>query len=346
MPASYAVFPSGQVSMGTVQQQQPQLAATVPQQQISLIPHQQYAVPGHTVQQPWVAPATWSVQPQLLVSQPMLQQRQQQLQVLQQQQQLHQQMHQQQLQPPHHQLRQLQPQTEVSLVQPPGIRGWGGQRLPYVHQSVAPLPEPTYPNARLDSSSGRGRGRGGAGGGDGRGWRGGHGGRGRSGTDRYPAGGHSDALVHQIYVSIRQQPRGQAPQDIVADRLAALDGRGLAMLLKQLANNGLTAQAWELFDWLRSLEPRHELTRLLDVFSYTAMISQCSSNRRDMEVALALSREMPDRGVSRNVHTFSALMNVCIKSGQYQAALDVWRELQETGCRPNVSFGSSRWSGH
>lgn len=41
---------------------------------------------------------------------------------------------------------------------------------------------------------------------------------------------------------------------------------------------------------------------------------------------------MRARGIERNVHTFSALMNVCIKCGQYKLALDVYREMrQEVG---------------
>ena len=37
---------------------------------------------------------------------------------------------------------------------------------------------------------------------------------------------------------------------------------------------------------------------------------------------------MRGRGIERNVHTFSALMNVCIKCGQYKMALDVFRDMQ------------------
>lgn len=38
---------------------------------------------------------------------------------------------------------------------------------------------------------------------------------------------------------------------------------------------------------------------------------------------------MRARGIERNVHTFSALMNVCIKCGQYKLALDVYREMKQ-----------------
>jgi pentatricopeptide repeat protein len=42
------------------------------------------------------------------------------------------------------------------------------------------------------------------------------------------------------------------------------------------------------------------------------------------------------RGFSRNVHTFSALMNVAIKAGQNQLAVDFYKEMQEEGCKPNL----------
>ncbi|KAG2441607.1 hypothetical protein HXX76_003227 [Chlamydomonas incerta] len=176
--------------------------------------------------------------------------------------------------------------------------------------------------------------RGGYGGGGG-GYGGGYGGGGGGGSSGV-SGPHVDALIHQLFMSVRQLPRGQPAHEAVASRMGGLDGRSVAALMKQLSTNGLAGAAWEIFDWLRGLDHGHELDRLLDVYLFTAMISLCSSNRRDLDVALSLSREMVARGVPRNVHTFSALMNVCIKAGQHQAALDVWRELQEAGCRPNV----------
>ena len=43
-------------------------------------------------------------------------------------------------------------------------------------------------------------------------------------------------------------------------------------------------------------------------------------------------QEMRERGIERNVHTFSALMNVCIKCGQYKLALDVYRDMRSLVC--------------
>ena len=58
---------------------------------------------------------------------------------------------------------------------------------------------------------------------------------------------------------------------------------------------------------------------------------------------------MRGRGIQRNVHTFSALMNVCIKCGQYRLALEVYREMRGEVGRcwflPQVggSLGGTAW---
>ena len=53
------------------------------------------------------------------------------------------------------------------------------------------------------------------------------------------------------------------------------------------------------------------------MYVYTAMISNCVA-QQDMQRALSLSEQMRSKSLERNVHTYSALMNVCIKSGQLQ----------------------------
>ncbi len=52
--------------------------------------------------------------------------------------------------------------------------------------------------------------------------------------------------------------------------------------------------------------------------------------------AIKLAREMADRGVERNVHTYTALMNVCIKCGKCQLALETYHQMRQDGCTPNV----------
>ena len=45
---------------------------------------------------------------------------------------------------------------------------------------------------------------------------------------------------------------------------------------------------------------------------------------------------MQKRSVPRNVHTHSALMNVCIKCGQLRLALECWENMQREAIEPNV----------
>ena len=80
--------------------------------------------------------------------------------------------------------------------------------------------------------------------------------------------------------------------------------------------NGKPAEccrASELFDWLRGLPDAHELAHLCDVYTYTTIISQCGSHQQ-LRKALELVAEMRGHGIQCNVHTYSALMNVCIKA--------------------------------
>ncbi len=75
---------------------------------------------------------------------------------------------------------------------------------------------------------------------------------------------------------------------------------------------GLVKRSMEIFDWIRSLDEHNDLYALADVFTYTTMIAQCGSHQY-LRRALELVAEMRSRGIRCNVHTYSALMNVCIK---------------------------------
>jgi pentatricopeptide repeat protein len=113
------------------------------------------------------------------------------------------------------------------------------------------------------------------------------------------------------------------------------DSRAVALLLKDLSKVGATAQAFTLFDWLRSLPPHNRLGILCDVYTYTACISLCMSHK-GLDRALALLEDMKTRGIERNVHTYTALMNVCIKTGNLPTALDMFQQMRQAGCSPNV----------
>ena len=56
-------------------------------------------------------------------------------------------------------------------------------------------------------------------------------------------------------------------------RLYYQDSRGLAAMLKELSKSGHGQQALELFDWLQSLPPSHDLAPLADVFSFTTGVA-------------------------------------------------------------------------
>jgi pentatricopeptide repeat protein len=51
--------------------------------------------------------------------------------------------------------------------------------------------------------------------------------------------------------------------------------------------------------------------------------------------------EMRSRDVELNVHTFSALMNVCIKANELELALDVYAQMLREGCTPNLASAPS-----
>lgn len=42
------------------------------------------------------------------------------------------------------------------------------------------------------------------------------------------------------------------------------------------------------------------------------------------------------KGVERNVHTYTALMNVCIKCSKHSLALETFKLMRQDKCVPNV----------
>ena len=82
--------------------------------------------------------------------------------------------------------------------------------------------------------------------------------------------------------------------------------------------------AWaQIFDWLRGLDEGHDLYALCNTMTYTTMISQCGSQQA-LRRALELVAEMRSRGIQANVHTYSALMNVCIKGACAVCGVTDW----------------------
>eukprot|EP00887_Chlorella_sp_A99_P002575 scaffold6.g2575.t1 len=226
--------------------------------------------------------------------------------------------------------------------------GWGGQAI----ADNSTFRAPWFGRSRGGGGPGRGAGAG-------TGARAGRGGATRRGGRRgWGAGdgpGAQEVSVEGVVAAVAGLPADQPIDSNVYQALFQLDGRAAALLVKELAKGGMQhrrgggrgegagaagAGAVELFDWIRALEAGHPLQSLLDVYSYTAMISLCIAEHN-------LTTEMKARGVERNVHTYTALMNVCIKCSKYGMALDtykvmeVFQEMTYRGCERSVITYSS-----
>jgi pentatricopeptide repeat domain-containing protein 1 len=118
--------------------------------------------------------------------------------------------------------------------------------------------------------------------------------------------------VEELVKLARALPPNSPTVAAVTPSLSFLDSRALAAFLKELAKVGQAVRSLEVFDWLRGLPSEHELAHLCDVYTYTTAISLMSASQQ-LRRALELVGEMRSRGLACNVHTYSALMNVCIK---------------------------------
>ena len=65
------------------------------------------------------------------------------------------------------------------------------------------------------------------------------------------------------------------------------------------------------------------------------MISMCI-HEHNVDRAMDLANEMRNRNIERNVHTYTALMNVCIKCQKCPLALETYNRMRKDGCMPNV----------
>lgn len=50
--------------------------------------------------------------------------------------------------------------------------------------------------------------------------------------------------------------------------------------------------------------------------------------RQNLAAAIRLVAEMKSYGIACNIHTYSSLMNTCIKCGQYETAEDVYKAIR------------------
>ena len=59
-----------------------------------------------------------------------------------------------------------------------------------------------------------------------------------------------------------------------------------------------------------------------DAITYTSLITGCAE-RKLANRAQELLREMQDEGIEPDVYTYTALITACLKSGKWEAALQV-----------------------
>ncbi|KAI7843156.1 hypothetical protein COHA_003140, partial [Chlorella ohadii] len=205
-------------------------------------------------------------------------------------------------------------------------RGWGGMR--FEHQAAhgqpgdysraeRPRPPPQPPARRHGRSGGHGHS------------------QERRGRHSQHGDLSSQLQLEELLLHLRRLPRDAPLHPSITQALHLLDGRGLAQLIRELGRANMPQRAAQLFDLVRSLGPAHELAHLLDEYAYTSMVANCGQ-RQALDQALGLVQEMQERGIPCNVHTYSALMNVAIKCGQYRLALDVYRDMRAAGCPANV----------
>lgn len=64
-------------------------------------------------------------------------------------------------------------------------------------------------------------------------------------------------------------------------------------------------------------------------FAIFLLQAQCTSPMH-LDTALALMEEMRSRNIQPNTHTYSSLLNVCVKAGQLNMALGVYNEVRGT----------------
>lgn len=103
-----------------------------------------------------------------------------------------------------------------------------------------------------------------------------------------------------------------------------------------MGRNGLGSVALDLLDTLQSMIGTHRLGHdLCDTFAFTAGISVCV-HTQECQRAFRLLNQMKQRGVECSVHTYTALMNTCIKCGQPRLALDSYNMLLADGLQPNT----------
>lgn len=148
-------------------------------------------------------------------------------------------------------------------------------------------------------------------------------------------------FVKATVLSLKPHPVAFATSVQLNKNLAALEGdsRALAALMKDLSKHGASDRAGMMFDMIRAVgreNPEDHVAALADLYTYTTAISQCGYTNQRLSRALEMFSEMKARGITTNIHAYSALMGVCVKQNECNVAISIFKELEADGVDPNL----------
>ena len=84
--------------------------------------------------------------------------------------------------------------------------------------------------------------------------------------------------------------------------------------------------------------PIQTLTRVPD-----SLLCSAYGKSGQLDAALEVWRDMTARGCERNVITYSSLISACEKCGRWELALELFAEMHREGCKPNVVRCYHHW---
>lgn len=145
--------------------------------------------------------------------------------------------------------------------------------------------------------------------------------------------------VDEMVDIVRSLPPWASAIDAVAHSLYFLDNQAFAALLKALGKSGLANRAFELFDWVtKQIDEAGDarLAGLSDTYTYTTIISLSYGSRENCRRGMQYFAQMRQHNVPGNTFTYTALMSVCMKVNEAEAALDVYRGMLDSGLRPSA----------
>lgn len=144
--------------------------------------------------------------------------------------------------------------------------------------------------------------------------------------------------VEEMVDILQRLPHWASAVEAVSHSLYYLDNQAFAALLKMLGKVGLANRAFELFDWVTSRIDQHgdkQLSGLSDTYTYTTIISLSHGSRENCRRAMQYFAQMRQHNVPGNTFTYTALMSVCMKVNEAEAALDVYRGMLDAGLQPS-----------